>query len=101
MAAEVGMSSASFYRHFKAAFGATPLQYFKRIRLLRAQSLIVDHGVRVAEAAHASGYSSASQFSRDFHSAFGHTPSEARRKHVERSRVAGVPFRDESDIPQG
>lgn len=75
MAAAVGMSAASFHRHFRAAFGASPLQYLKQRRLIRARTLLTDHGSSVAEAAHATGYISAAQFSRDFRAYFGQPPS--------------------------
>ncbi|MCR9193309.1 MAG: AraC family transcriptional regulator [Hyphomonas sp.] len=75
MAQAVGMSPASFHRHFRAAFGASPLQYLKLRRLIRARTLLADHGSSVAEAAHATGYASAAQFSRDFRTYFGEPPS--------------------------
>ncbi len=79
MAAETGMSPATFYRRFREAFGVSPLQYLKRRRLLRARSLLSDQGASVAEAAHATGYTSAAHFSRDFRATFGRPPSAEHR----------------------
>ena len=79
MAAAVGMSPASFHRHFRAAFGASPLRYLKQRRLIRARTLLADHGATVAEAAHRTGYTSPAQFSRDFRTYFGHPPSDVQR----------------------
>ena len=78
MAAQVGMSPATFHRHFRAAFGAAPLQYLRKRRLLRARTLLLEQGMGVAEAAHAAGYATAAQFSLDFRARFGLPPSAAR-----------------------
>ncbi|MEM8572142.1 MAG: AraC family transcriptional regulator [Pseudomonadota bacterium] len=79
MAASVGMSPASFHRHFRAAFGASPLKYLKQRRVLRARTLLAEHGSTVSEAAHAMGYASPAQFSRDFRAHFGVPPSQLSR----------------------
>lgn len=76
MAAAVGMSPASFHRHFKAAFGTSPLKHLKQQRLLRARELLVHRKARVTEAAYAVGYASPAQFSRDFRGFFGVAPSQ-------------------------
>ncbi|MFC3613646.1 AraC family transcriptional regulator [Lutimaribacter marinistellae] len=77
LAKAAGMSAASFHRHFKAVTGLPPLQYLKRKRLMQAKSLLVHNNLGVAETAHAVGYASAAQFSRDFSSFFGLPPSMA------------------------
>jgi transcriptional regulator GlxA family with amidase domain len=41
IAAMVDMSVAAFYRHFKAVTAMTPIQYQKRLRLLRARWLLL------------------------------------------------------------
>lgn len=79
LAKAAGLSSASFHRHFKAATGLPPLQYLKRKRLMHAKSLLVHNKLGVAETAHAVGYASAAQFSRDFSAHFGMPPSLAER----------------------
>ncbi|MBV7395896.1 AraC family transcriptional regulator [Mameliella sediminis] len=77
LARATGMSAASFHRHFKAVTGLPPLQYLKRKRLMQAKSLLVHNGMGVAETAHAVGYASPAQFSRDFSAFFGLPPSLA------------------------
>lgn len=77
LAEAAGMSPASLHRHFKAVTGVSPLQYQKRKRLMRAKSLLVFDRLGVAETAHAVGYASAAQFSRDFTAYFGTPPSRA------------------------
>jgi len=77
LANAIGMSSATFHRHFKAVTGSSPLQYLKRKRLMQAKSLLIHNKMGVAETAHAVGYASAAQFSRDFSAYFGVPPSSA------------------------
>ena len=78
LAKDAGMSPASLHRHFKCVTGYPPLQYFKRQKLMRARQLLTSEGNSVTQAAHAVGYVSAAQFSRDFRKLFGHPPSLAR-----------------------
>ena len=78
MAREAGMSPAALHRHFKCVTGYPPLQYFKRQKLMRARQLLTSERNSVSQAAHAVGYVSAAQFSRDFRKLFGHPPSHAR-----------------------
>ena len=78
MAREAGMSPASLHRHFRSITGYPPLRYFKRQKLMRARQLLAGRRNSVAQAAHAVGYGSAAQFSRDFRKLFGYPPSVAR-----------------------
>lgn len=75
LAAEAGMSVSAFHAAFKETTSMAPIQYQKAIRLHRAQILIVSEGLRVSEAAFEVGYTSPSQFSRDFRKLFGFPPS--------------------------
>jgi AraC-like DNA-binding protein len=69
------MSDSTFYEAFRAVTGATPLQYVKRLRLLEAHRRLA-HGVEnVSGAATRVGYTSLSQFSREFTRMFGENPS--------------------------
>ena len=78
MARDAGMSPASLHRHFKCVTGYPPLQYFKRQKLMRARQLLTSGGNSVSQAAHAVGYISAAQFSRDYRKLFGYPPSLTR-----------------------
>jgi AraC-like DNA-binding protein len=78
LAKETAMSVSSFHRAFKQVTGDSPVQYLKKLRLLKAKGLLVFDGVRVDVAAYSVGYASASQFSREFKSYFQVPPSEAR-----------------------
>lgn len=73
LANHVGMSVTSFHRHFRAITSHTPLGYRQQIRLVEARRRLADgHGV--TETAFVIGYTSASQFSREYKRAFGRAP---------------------------
>ena len=77
MAARVGMSRAVFHRRFKQATTLSPIQFAKAMRLNEAAMRIAT-GTRVSEAAIDVGYSSPSQFSREFKRMYGRSPKEWR-----------------------
>ena len=73
-----GMSQSSFHEHFKTVTATTPLQFQKDLRLLEARRLLADDGHTVTEAALAVGYSSPTQFSREYSRKFGIAPRHER-----------------------
>jgi AraC-like DNA-binding protein len=82
------MSESTFHRHFRAVTHMTPIQYQKAVRLQQARLALVSGGRDVAEVAHAVGYDSASQFSREYRRLFGAPPGlDAQRIRA----AAGVP----------
>jgi AraC-like DNA-binding protein len=88
LAALAGMSESTFHRHFRAVTRMTPIQYQKAVRLQEARLALVVGGRDVAEVAHAVGYDSASQFSREYRRLFGAPPG----RDAQRIRAAeGVP----------
>ena len=76
LAEEVNMSVSSFHRAFKQVTFESPLQYLKKVRLAKAKELITNNGSKANEAALKVGYTSPSQFSREFKRHFNKTPSE-------------------------
>ena len=74
LAAEVGLSVSSFNRHFRAATSMSALQYQKQLRLQQARLRLLANPVDVAGTGHAVGYTSASQFSREYRRLFGAPP---------------------------
>jgi AraC-like DNA-binding protein len=74
LASLAGMSESTFHRHFRAVTRMTPIQYQKAVRLQEARLALVSGGHDVAEVAHAVGYDSASQFSREYRRLFGAPP---------------------------
>jgi len=80
LADEADMSVPSFHSHFKAITQVSPMQYVKSTRLHQARLLMVRQHLTAEAASHAVGYTSPSQFSREFKRLFGLTPAaEARR----------------------
>jgi len=80
LADEAGMSVPSFHSHFKAVTQVSPMQYVKSTRLHQARLLMVRQDLTAETASQAVGYTSPSQFSREFKRLFGLTPAaEARR----------------------
>ncbi|GGX19710.1 AraC family transcriptional regulator [Pigmentiphaga litoralis] len=76
LADRAAMSVSAFHRHFKTVTALSPLQYQKRIRLLRARTLIVTRKRNVTAAAFEVGYESATQFSREYARVFGLAPHQ-------------------------
>ncbi|MDQ2044432.1 AraC family transcriptional regulator [Pseudoalteromonas sp. 20-92] len=76
LAEDVNMSVSSFHRAFKQITFESPLQYLKKVRLAKAKELITASGSKANEAALRVGYTSPSQFSREFKRHFNKTPSE-------------------------
>lgn len=72
------MSASTFHEHFKRCTLLSPVQYLKRLRLLKAQQLLLVEGMGVAQAAHSVGYQSTSQFSREYKRYFERNPGEER-----------------------
>ncbi|MDG2951660.1 helix-turn-helix transcriptional regulator [Exercitatus varius] len=78
LAAQVNMSVPSFYKHFRQITAMSPLQYQKSLRLTEARRLVKQNTLPLSEIAHAVGYESASQFSREYGRYFGVNPSKER-----------------------
>ena len=74
LASEARMSPSALHQYFKTVTGTSPLQFQKHIRLLEARRLMLSQAVDAAVAAHAVGYESPSQFSREYRRLFGAPP---------------------------
>jgi len=85
LAALAHLSESAFHRRFKALTRMTPVQYQKQLRLLEARRLLLGDGLSVDAVAHAVGYESASQFSREYARLFGLPP----RRHAMLGRAGG------------
>jgi len=84
LAKEAGMSVPSFHAHFRRVTKTSPIQYLKSIRLHQARLLMVRNGMTAAAASYDVGYSSPTQFSREFKRLFGSSPlDEVRRMKAE------------------
>jgi AraC-like DNA-binding protein len=86
------MSESSFHRHFRTVTCMTPIQYQKAIRLQEARLALIARPTDVAEVAHAVGYDSASQFSREYRRQFGSPPGrDANQLRNAAAQIAVVP----------
>jgi AraC-like DNA-binding protein len=81
----VNMSVTSFHRQFKAVTGMSPLQYQKSLRLQEARHLMLASMLDAGQASRRVGYSSASQFTREYGRFFGSAPT----KDINRLREQG------------
>ncbi|MEU8934672.1 AraC family transcriptional regulator [Streptomyces sp. NPDC048409] len=75
LAATAAMSPTSFHRHFLALTSMTPLEYQKQLRLNEARMRLLTGNNDVAAVGFSVGYSSPSQFSREYRRMFGTPPS--------------------------
>ncbi|WP_320035067.1 AraC family transcriptional regulator [Halarcobacter sp.] len=82
IAKEVNMSISSFHKNFKIVVGISPLQYIKKIKLQEAKRLMTLENMDISGASFYVGYKSCSQFSREYSSYFGMSPS----KHIKSLR---------------
>ncbi len=81
LAKSVFFSEAYFCRYFKQRTGETPIQYIKRFRIKKAQSLLAHTENSITEIAFAVGFSNSNYFSRVFRSITGVSPAEYRQAH--------------------
>ncbi|GAA2488318.1 AraC family transcriptional regulator [Streptomyces longisporus] len=70
------MSPATLHRHFKAATGMSPIRFQKHLRLQEARRRLFAGDVTAAQVAQAVGYVSATQFNREYRSAYGLPPGQ-------------------------
>lgn len=78
LAEQANMSLSAFHHAFRNVTLESPLQYIKKVRLNKARELIQLEGRRVNDAARLVGYSSPSQFSREYKRHFNETPKSTK-----------------------
>lgn len=74
LAARAHMGVSTLHHHFRELTGSSPLQFQKQLRLFEARRLMLMDGMDSASAAFATGYESATQFSREYRRQFGQPP---------------------------
>ncbi|HET9449106.1 MAG TPA: helix-turn-helix domain-containing protein, partial [Steroidobacteraceae bacterium] len=80
LAVIAGMSLRQLERSFKGRLGRGVHEHYLALRLARARQLLRESSLPILEVAVATGFGSASQFSRAYRHAFGMLPSQVRRK---------------------
>jgi AraC family transcriptional regulator len=76
-----GLSRFHFARLFKSSTGLSPMAYLDRTRIKRAQDLIREGDMPLAEVALSVGYADQSHFTRRFNRQVGTTPAAFGRSH--------------------
>ncbi len=73
-----GVGARHLTRLFDEALQATPMDFYRQLRLEQGRRLLRQSGLAVAEIAGATGFVNASHFSRAYKEQFGHSPSHER-----------------------
>ena len=79
LAAVAGLSMHHFAREFKQSAGVTPHHYLIQKRIERAQQMLAQTDISLAEIAYAVGFSDQGHLARHFRGLLGTTPREFRR----------------------
>ncbi|AAL51866.1 transcriptional regulator, arac family [Brucella melitensis bv. 1 str. 16M] len=74
----IGLSRRQVERLFRQEMGRSPARYYLEIRLDRARHLLLQSSMPVVEAAVASGFVSASHFSKCYRELYGRSPQQER-----------------------
>ncbi len=74
LAQQAGMSVSTLQRLFQAVQGTTVFEYYRTVRMERAQEALARTGVSVTEAAYIAGYANPASFATAFKRRFGQTP---------------------------
>lgn len=90
LAAASYLSPFHFARLFKKLTGSSPHNYLAGIRATRAQLLLAETDLSIAEIAGRVGYLSGSHFTKAFRTATGSTPSEFRQGLVSRNNDGAI-----------
>lgn len=83
-----GMSLSTFHERFRALTSLTPLQLQKQVRLIEARRMMISDGSAISSAAHAVGYESVPQFTREYGRMFGLPPAKDMRALKQRMQAA-------------
>ncbi len=78
LAAAAGVSQRQLNRLFREKLGRSTMDYYRTLRLDKAQNLLRNSPLTLTEIALASGFSSSAHFSRSYAKQFGHPPSSFR-----------------------
>lgn len=68
------MATSTFHKHFREVTAMSPLQFQKRLRLERAQQLMLTRNLDATQAALEVGYENPQQFGREYKRLFGDPP---------------------------
>ena len=78
LASSVNLSTRHLERLFRRHFYKTPTRYYLELRLVRARQLLTQTSMSITAVALASGFVSASHFTKSYRGYYGHTPRSER-----------------------
>lgn len=81
LARQFGLSRATLFRRFVAAFGVAPKQYLSELRLQKACELLASTDWSVKQVAYGCGFTKPCHFTRSFAKRFSVSPSTWRQTH--------------------
>ncbi len=84
LARGLGISRDALERRFRAATHLSPLQYYLRLRLDRAQDYLCHSSMKIGDIALACGFSDPGYFAKRFKESFGVSPREQRAAYRQR-----------------
>lgn len=76
-----GLSVSAFERKFRRHLQASPMQFLRRLRIMRSAAALIQTSGTISDIALKYGFSDQSHLSRDFKTAYGTTPREWRASH--------------------
>jgi transcriptional regulator GlxA family with amidase domain len=79
MAAELRIGVRQLERVFRVELGMSPAAYARRLRLQHAHQLLIESQRAVGDVASEAGFADAAHFTRRYRSAYGTTPTQARK----------------------
>lgn len=80
LAGEVHLSRSQLVRSFDATVGTSPMAYLRQMRVERMARLLVSTDLSVAQAARSVGWKNQFHASQCFHTHYGISPTEYRRR---------------------
>jgi AraC-like DNA-binding protein len=84
LADKFGMSEKYFSKHFKRVTGNTFMEFILRLRINKACEMLSDSEMYIASICHAVGFNNVANFNRHFFRIKGMTPSDFRKRSVDR-----------------
>jgi transcriptional regulator GlxA family with amidase domain len=91
LARRIGVSARHLQALFQESIGAPPHVHYLALRLNAARRKVIETKASFAQIAAATGFNSASAFSRSYRASFSESPSGTRRRLRGRSTAAGEP----------
>lgn len=88
LAAEVGLSRVQLHRRLRDMMGMSTSDFVRNVRFKKAEELLADNKMTIAEVTYAVGYSNTAHFSTAFKRQYGMTPSQFRQRAQQQSNVA-------------